>query len=98
MEQPVNILSYLTGAFVPNRYVKDRNLSLKAMGLLVELLSLPEESRTIEGVARYVKDGRDAIRTAMKELEAAGIIAREQKVSQNGMFSGTRVVFKDWEE
>ena len=63
-----------TGVFIPAKYFEPYKLSLKAMGLLVQLLSYPEESQSIEGIARYVKDDRDAIRTAMKELEDAGII------------------------
>lgn len=53
-----------------NRHFKNKNLSLKAKGLLSQMLSLPEEwDFTLKGLAHINKENIDAIRTAIWELE-----------------------------
>ena len=57
--------------------VRDRKLSLRARGLLVTLLSYPDNWRiNSTELARHVKEGRDAIRACLSELEAAGYLSR----------------------
>ena len=53
-----------------NHHFKNKNLSLKAKGLLSLMLSLPEEwDYTTRGLACICKDGVDSISTALKEIE-----------------------------
>ena len=53
-----------------NYHLRDKNLSLKAKGLLSQMLSLPEEwDYTLAGLAHINKESKDAIRTAILELE-----------------------------
>ena len=62
-----------------NHHLKDRRLSLKAKGLLSMMLSLPKEwDYTLKGLARISREGVDAIRGALRELEKDGIILRRQ--------------------
>ena len=59
-----------------NHHFKNKNLSLKAKGLLSLMLSLPEDwDYTTRGLASICKDGVDSISTALKELEAEGYLA-----------------------
>ena len=56
-----------------NYHLRDKNLSLKAKGLLSQMLFLPEDwDYTLRGLAAINKESVDAIRTAVLELEQAG--------------------------
>ena len=56
-----------------NRHLDDTRLSLKAIGLLSKILRLPDDwDYTLEGLAHICKEGKDAIRSAIVELEQAG--------------------------
>ena len=68
-----------------NFHLRDKNLSLKAKGLLSQMLSLPEDwDYTLKGLSRINREGIDAIRTAVWELEKAGYITRQQKRDNKG--------------
>ena len=76
-----------------NHHLRDKNLSLKAKGLLSQMLSLPEDwDYTLGGLAYINKESRDAIRSAVRELEAAGYIQRRQTVDEHGRFSSNEYV------
>ena len=65
-----------------NHHLKNRKLTLKAKGLLSVMLSLPEEwDYTLKGLACICKEGVDAIRMAVKELENAGYMRDERLLS-----------------
>ena len=56
-----------------NEHLRNRELSLKAKGLLSQMLSLPEEwDYSLEGLSRINREGVDAIRTGIRELEEHG--------------------------
>ena len=62
-----------------NHHLRNRVLSLKAKGLLSQMLSLPEDwDYTLKGLSLINRESIDAIRTAVWELERAGYIRREQ--------------------
>ena len=64
---------------ITNSIFMDKSLSLKAKGLLCQLLSLPDSWNFSEtGLTKVVSDGRDSIRSAIKELEGAGYLHRER--------------------
>lgn len=68
-----------------NRHFKNKSISLKAKGLLSQMLSLPEGwDFTLKGLAHINKESIDAIRTAIWELERAGYIKRQQVRQKNG--------------
>ena len=57
-----------------NHHLRNRALSLKAKGLLSQMLSLPEDwDYTLQGLARINRESIDAIRQAIRELEQAGL-------------------------
>lgn len=73
-----------------NHHLKDRELSLKAKGLLSMILSLPDEwNYTLRGLAAISKEGVDAIGSTVRELEKAGYIIRRQLRGANGRISDT---------
>lgn len=71
-----------------NRHLQDRRLSLKAKGLLSYMLSLPDDwDYSVRGLAVCCKEGADAIRHAIHELEANGYLRRTTDRS-SGKISG----------
>ena len=71
-----------------NCHLDDTRLSLKAIGLLSKILRLPDDwDYTLEGLARICKEGKDAIRSAIVELEQAGYIERRQTHAADGSFA-----------
>ena len=58
-------------------HLHDHSLSLKARGLLSTLLALPEDwDFSLKGLTAICKEGLDAIREAVKELENCGYLVR----------------------
>ncbi len=57
-----------------NHHLRNKELSLKAKGLLSQMLSLPEDwDYTLAGLSYINRESIDAIRTAVWELEKADI-------------------------
>lgn len=72
-----------------NYHLDDKRLSLKAVGLLSKILRLPDDwDYSVAGLSRICTEGRDAISSAIKELEETGYIIRRQAFTENGKFSG----------
>ncbi|WP_195278932.1 helix-turn-helix domain-containing protein [Clostridium sp. J1101437_171009_A5] len=79
-----------------NGVLRDPRLSLKTKGLFAVISSLPEDWRySVSGLASYCGVGRDAIRSALKELEAAGYLTREQLHGERGKFGGNAYVLRE---
>ena len=71
-----------------NHHLRDKRLSLKAKGLLSQMLSLPEDwDYTLSGLAYINRESKDAIRSAVNELERTGYVQRRQTTDANGKFS-----------
>jgi len=72
-----------------NKTIFENGLSLKAVGLLSYMLSLPDDWRFYEiELIKHFKDGRSAIRSTMKELIEAGHIVKHKVPSVKGKFTG----------
>ena len=66
-----------------NTHLKDKRLSLKAIGLLSIVLGLPEDwNYTVNGLVGIVKDGKDSVESAIKELKKNGYL-RVEKIYPN---------------
>ena len=62
-----------------NYHLRDKNLSLKAKGLLSMMLSLPDGWHyTIRGLASICKEGVESISSGIRELEKCGYVHRHQ--------------------
>ena len=84
---------------IANGVFKDRRLSAKAKGILVEMLSLPENwDYTLKGLTTLFSDGIDSIRQGIKELEENGYIVRERKRDARGRLGGMEYVIYETPE
>jgi hypothetical protein len=78
----------------PNRYtvldnkvIYDTRLSWRALGLLAYLLSKPDGWETdAQRLAALRKEGRDAVRSALNEIEAAGYLVRRRFQNERGQW------------
>jgi hypothetical protein len=79
-----------------NHHLRNAELSLKAKGLLSQILSLPENwDYTLAGLSRINRESIDAIRTAVQELERAEYITRSRERKENGQLGGTEYVIHE---
>ena len=73
-----------------NHHLRNKELSLKAKGLLSQMLSLPEDwDYTLAGLSYINREKIDAIREAVRELERAGYIQRSRERDEKGRLRGT---------
>ena len=79
-----------------NYHLRDKSLSLKAKGLLSQILSLPEDwDYTLSGLCYINRESKDAIRSAVNELERAGYIERHQTTDEGGKFSSNEYIIHE---
>jgi hypothetical protein len=72
---------------VPNALLEDVNLSMKAKGLYSLMFSKPDGWKFFEdNLVQSSKDGKEAVKTALKELEVAGWITRTRSRSSGQQF------------
>ena len=78
-----------TGDFtmISNSFIRDTQLSFKAKGVMILILSFPDSwNITVKGLTAFSKESRDAVITAIRELEAAGYIERRVIRDNNGCY------------
>lgn len=72
-----------------NYHFKEKDLSLKAKGLLSLMLSLPDSwNYTIKGLVTLSKDGKDSVMSALAELEEFRYLERKRTTDKKGRFTG----------
>lgn len=70
---------------VDRETIRDSRLSFRARGLLVWLLDKPDDFRVrSEQIADHASEGRDAVRTALRELEQLGYLERTKSRGEGG--------------
>ena len=70
-----------------NAHLRDPRLSLKAVGLMSKMLSNADGwEYSIAGLTAGCREGRDAVGSALRELEAAGYLVRHQ-TREGGSFA-----------
>lgn len=70
-----------------NHHLRNKELSLKAKGLISLMLSLPEEwDYSVAGLVSICKESHTSVRSALKELEEHNYLIRERKNSEKGYF------------
>ena len=74
---------------IPQGILRDERLSLKDIGLLVCMLSLPDNWKFSENglEAIFKNDGQASIRTGLKRLEETGYLQRKRTRSEDGKLS-----------
>lgn len=79
-----------------NHHLRNKELSLKAKGLLSLMLSLPEDwDYTVKGLAYICKDGIDSINGAIKELETTGYMSRQRIRNEKGQLTTTEYAIRE---
>jgi len=83
-----------------NHHFKNKNLSLKAKGLLSQMLSLPPDwDYTVAGLCSINKESKTAIQSTLKELEDGGYLKRTRSQNDKGQFDYIYDIFeKPWTE
>lgn len=72
-------------SIVSNAIIRDTNLSLKARGLFILMLSLPEGWEfSVRGLSKIAGEGLDSIRSGLKELEKQGYLLRQRERKADG--------------
>ena len=73
-----------------------KSLSLKAKALLTILLNLPEGWHfTVAGILSFLQEGREAVMSAIRELEVAGYLTKTQVRDTKGRILGPDYVVRE---
>lgn len=82
------IIEELNGyQIMPTEYLRNRNLSLKAKGLLSMMYSLPNDwDYSMNGLKVITNTGITSLRATIAELELNGYIWREEKRNDKKQF------------
>ncbi len=84
---------------VNNDFIKDINLSWKAKGIVIYIMSLPADWHLhLSELAKHAKDGRDATYNGVRELIDNGYCKRTEIRDSRGMFSGFEYMVSDVKE
>ena len=80
-----------------NGIFRDENLSAKSLGILAKMLSLPDNWEFSEtGLCSiFKKDGRDSIRSGLKELEENGYLVRIRVRDDSGKLTSVEWTVSD---
>ena len=79
-----------------NYHLRDKELSLKAKGLLSFMLSLPNEwDYSVNGLTKVCKEGISAIRAILKELETCGYLQRMRVRDNEGKFGYVYNIYEE---
>ena len=74
---------------ISNFHLREKDMSLKAKGLLSLMLSLPEDwDYSVGGLAKLSKDGKDSVTNTLIELERFGYVKRTQCLNDKKQFDG----------
>lgn len=96
MESKIKMIRRGGYTVLPNRILRDETLTLQAKGLFCMMASFPENwDFTVKGLATVAGCGREKISAALKNLEDAGYLLREQGHSETGQFAANLFVLYD---
>lgn len=78
-----------------NHHLRNKELSLKAKGLLTIMLSLPDDwDYSVLGLAAMSKDGKDAVMSAISELTDSGYVVVDSRRNSKGQYESEYNVFE----
>ena len=78
-----------------NKFLRNKDMSLKAKGLLALCLSLPEDwNYSLNGLVAICKESITAIRSTLKELEKFNHLKRVKKKDEKGKFIYEYVIYE----
>jgi hypothetical protein len=80
---------------INNEFIFNKNMSLKAKGLLCHLLALPENWELyVEEIEKWHKDGKKAIYSCFKELSQLGYIERTTQREKGKIVKWDYIVYE----
>ncbi len=78
-----------------NGFLNNKNLSLRAKGLYLYICSKPKNwNFSVKNITKQTKDGKHAIQSALKELEALGLLQRKAKKNEQNKWIGVEYILK----
>lgn len=78
-----------------NHHLRNKEMSLKAKGLLSLILSLPPEwNYSLSGLCAICKESQTAMRSALKELETHNYLIRKRQKNSLGHFEYEYIVYE----
>lgn len=78
-----------------NKFLRNKEMSLKAKGLLALCLSLPDDwNYSLNGLCAIVKESQTAVRSTLKELEKFGHLTRSRQQDKKGQFVYEYVLYE----
>jgi hypothetical protein len=81
-------------SIISNSVIRDTRLSYRARGVLLDILSRPDNWRvSADSLARTGSEGRHAILTALKELREIGYMRTEKLRKESGRFETVSIVY-----
>lgn len=74
---------------VHKNFIHDSNLTFKSKGILLYLLSRPDDWQIYESeILKHTNDGKDSLKSGIKELEEIGYVVRTRKRNDKGHLNG----------
>jgi len=78
-----------------NKFLREKEMSLKAKGLLALCLALPDDwNYSLNGLCAICKESQTSIRSALKELETFNYLKRNRKQNEKGHFIYEYVIYE----
>lgn len=78
-----------------NKFLREKEMSLKAKGLLALCLALPDDWQySLNGLCAICKESQTSIRSALKELETFGYLLRNRMQDDKGRFIYEYVIYE----
>ncbi len=78
-----------------NKFLREKEMSLKAKGLLALCLALPDDwEYSINGLCAICKESQTSIRSALKELETFYYLKRERHKDDKGQFVYEYIIYE----
>lgn len=84
---------------VNNDFIRDQQLSWKAKGIIIYVMSLPDDWQLhISELFKHARDGRDSTYNGIRELIDRGYCRRSDVRDSRGMFAGYEYTISDRRE
>ncbi len=78
-----------------NKFLREKEMSLKAKGLLALCLALPDDwEYSLNGLVAICKESQTSIRSALKELESFNYLKRNRQQNETGQFVYEYVIYE----
>lgn len=81
---------------IDNNYLEDKNISLKAKGLLTLMLSLPDNWKfNVKGLCLLCKESKLAVTNALNELKENNYLKIEKGYDYDGKFIYEYIIYEN---